>query len=475
MRTDMRKLSSQCLRMLSVASFALYGGFFIRKAGVLVVAMAMTRYVGLAGFGTYCVALVMMEFAARLAVFGSDVLVVRAISTRESGADALLANVLGWRILSSATVYIGIVLVLVFLSPASTLKGLVVIMGLGMVFQVVADAYISLAQGHERVDLGGYVQMVCHGAGIALMLLAVFSGYGVVGVAVAYTLRAFLCLGCGIVLSRYLNHPVRPTLDVKIIAGALRKGAPIAGNRLVSVLYLGAGLILLDRFCGAEAAGRFAGPMKIFEACAALGMMTAVAAFPTVSRLRAESKQELRAVVVALLGVIAWVGLPLCIAVALNADVLLVLLFGREFSGQGLLLVVLMSAVPFSFMYVLGERLAYAAHDQKRVLVVRVIGTLLSVGVLLATVTRLEARGAAVALLAGEVAMLLMFLPKWSSYAAGVSIWRSLFPGGLVSCAALVFALLVPAWFDAAPAAVFPVAFLLGVAITLAWRQHPRV
>ncbi|MBT3193883.1 MAG: hypothetical protein HN341_15165, partial [Verrucomicrobia bacterium] len=83
------------LRKLSVASCALYGGFLIRKVGVLVVATAMTRFVGVAEFGVYCVALVLMELVARLAIFGSDVLVVRSISTPQSDVDALLANVIG--------------------------------------------------------------------------------------------------------------------------------------------------------------------------------------------------------------------------------------------------------------------------------------------------------------------------------------------------------------------------------------------
>ena len=65
------------LKTLSIASLALYGGFVIRKGGLFVVAMMMTRFVGLAEFGVYCVALVILEFAARLAIFGSDVLIVR--------------------------------------------------------------------------------------------------------------------------------------------------------------------------------------------------------------------------------------------------------------------------------------------------------------------------------------------------------------------------------------------------------------
>ncbi|MBT3194335.1 MAG: oligosaccharide flippase family protein, partial [Verrucomicrobia bacterium] len=384
-------------------------------------------------------------------------------------------NVIGWRILAALTLYVVFATTVFLVSPGAILMGVVVIMGVGVLFQVVGDAYISLAHGHERVDLGGYVQMLCSGVGVAMMLTAIFCGFGLRGVAVAYSLRSLLYFVCGIVLSFHLKHPVCPALDFRVIGAALHKGAPIAGSRLVAVVYLGAGLLVLERLCGPELAGAFAGPMKIFEACCALGMLTAMAAFPTVSRLRKESEHDLRGVVLALVGLIAWVGLPICMLVALNAGALLGVLFGAELSGQGPLLALLMSAVPFSFMYVLVERLAYAAHDQRRVLIIRVIGTVISVAVLLATVVRLESYGAALALLSGELAMFLMFLPRWSTYAVGAPVWRTALPGVLSSGVAFSLAAFGPCRGSLGSTAVFVLALLLGVAICLVWRQHQRV
>ncbi len=460
------------LRSLSVSSCSLYGGFLIRKAGVFVVAMMLTRFVGKAEFGVFCVALVVLEFAARLAVFGSDVIVVRAISTHDPAVDSLLATVLGWRCMAGIAIGLVLVSVMSWMSPASALLNIIAIMSMGMVFQVIGDLYISISQGMERVDLGGYVQMLCAAVGVTLMLVAIVFGFGLVGVAVAYSVRSLLFMICGFVLSRYLQRPVRPSVDLRMLLTTLRQGVPIAGNRLLAVLYLGSGLLVLERVCGPESAGAFAGPMKMFEACAALGMLTAVAVFPTLSRLRQDAKDEFRGMVSVLIGVIVWVGVPLCMLVGLHADALLGKVFGHEFLGEGILLVILMCALPLSFSYVLMERLAYAACDQKWVLVVRFLGTAVCLAVLFATVGTLGSVGASLALFAGEAVMVLLFLPRWSYYSFEVSIVKCALPGFIVSVASLGAAIMVSRWGGGAQSVAFFSILFLGVVFFWAWRRN---
>ena len=422
----------------------------------------MTRFVGLSGFGLYCVVLVLMEFAARLAVFGTDVLIVKAASTSEQDGEILLANAFGWRGVASVAACSLLIAGVAWLRGSPLMTSVVAIMGLGMIAQVLSDTYLSLVQGMERVHLAGYVQMLCHAIGLALALAAIWCGLGLVGVAVAYTLRAILFFICGAFLCRLLNRSVSMSFGPRVVALMLRKGAPIAGGRLLAVLYLGSGVLVMQRLRGEETAGLFAGSMKIFEACAALGMLTAVSAFPTLSRLRTECTDSLREVVTTLIRIIAWVGLPLCVLLALNAESVLVLLFGSDFAGQDAALSILTWAIPFSFVFVLFERLAYAANAQKQAMLTRAAGTVVCISVLVATVPHMGLPGAAMAYLIAEVAMVLLLLPKLRTYAPGVSVLRTAVPGATASLVALAAALAADR-LGFLPSAVFALCFgLLG-------------
>ncbi len=440
--------SHQPFRRISVGSLALYGGFVVRKASALILAAIMTRFIGLAGFGLYCLVLVLMEFAARLSVFGSDVLIVKAISTQNPDGERYAANALAWRGLASVSLCLVLVGGVAWLKGPSPVSYAAAIMGLGMIAQVCGDTYLSVIQGLERVHLAGYVQMFCHTVGLILAVAAVWCGMGLVGVAVAYTLRAVVLLIGGALLCRILKHPVGMSFNPRVIGLMLRRGAPIAGGRVLTVVYLGSGIVAMEHFHGAEAAGIFGGAMKIFEGCAALGMLTAVSAFPTLSRLRTECTDSLRRVVNLLIRIITWIGVPLCVLLGLNAERLLMLLFGEAFAGQGTVLVILAAAIPFSFGYVLIERLAYAADDQKRVMLIRAVGTTMSILLLLAAARSLGPVGAALAYLGAEMSMLSLLLPRLPTYSPGVLFARTALPGGIASVVALTIALSVslPGW-----------------------------
>ena len=159
------------------------------------------------------------------------------------------------------------------------------------------------------------------------------------------------------------------------------------------------------------------------------------------------------------------------VLVALNADALLGLMFGSDLLGQGGILVILMCAVPLSLVYVLAERLAYAADDQHWVVIVRTVGTVTTVGILLATVSRWGGRAAAAALFCGELSMVLMFLPKWAGYSLGVPLWRTVRPGMISAFSALAVALFIHNGEGLAQSVVFLSLFLLAAALCLTWKR----
>lgn len=416
------------LRLLAKNTTFMYGAFAVRKISVLLLSMAIARWDGVKGFGLYCLALVLMEFASRLATFGTDILIIRDLSSSPSDGFRVAGRALAWRALAGAVTGLGAVAISLVLNDSPAFHRAACIMAVGMLTDALADVYASVLQGRQRVDL----HAICEGAagviGLVLGVAALRMNLGIEGLAAAYTLRAAGTLLMTFAFCRRLQLPVPFLLEPRAILDMLKESAPIAVSRFLTIAYLGSGTIALQQVHGAAAVGRFACAMKIFETCAAAGMLTMVASFPVIARLRSGAREELQAAARFLLRFFCWLGIPMSLVVALNAGWILQLLFGADFAASGPALKVLMAAIPFSLVYGLVERLAFAARDQKRVLVIRTAGLLVSLATLLLLVGSTEYLAPAFAVLAAEAAMCIAFVPSWTRYVPGFSFWSALAP-----------------------------------------------
>jgi len=403
------------LARISINTIWMYCAWVVRKTSILLLAMVIGRVAGVSDFGVYCLALVWMEAAIRLADFGTDILIVRETSARYSRAAELVGNAMVWRIVAAAAICPVMLFAARRLNHSTLLPDVVAIMAIGMIAQAMGNFYLSLLQGRERVDLHAFAQASTSLFGLILGIVAVVEGYGLQGLALAYSIRGVFCLLLGMGFCRRLGIVIRPRIHLPFMGKMLRSSAPIGINRLMTVFYLGSGMTLLQFIHGETAVGLFAAAMKIFEACSAFGSLTMVAAFPTLARLQAASKDGLRRTTAAIARLFCWAGIPMSLVVALSAKVLLSF-FGSGFSSGAAALVILMVAIPFSLNSELAERLAYAHHDQKKVLFIRFVGIALNMLILCVAVGPFGYLAPATAILAAEVLMLALFLRLCAGY-----------------------------------------------------------
>jgi len=460
MNFSILKSDGSVLGKISRNSLSLYLAFGIRKFCVLFLAVAIARHLAEAGFGLYCLALVLLELGIRLAVFGTDILIIRDISASSPDARDLVGNALGWRIAAGFLIFPLLIILAGLISDSPLLPRLIALMGTGMIAQIIGDLYLSVVQGRERVDLFALVQGSTSIIGLILGLGALKLGFGLFGVGIAYSIRGLFSLALGVVVCRFRGGRVKLRFGSRFVWKMLTRAAPIAASRILTIVYLGSGLAVLEYFRGAASVGKFAGPMKIFEACGALGMLTMVAAFPTISRLREESPDELKKAARSLIRFFCWLGIPLSAVIALNAPVILSI-FGAEFSNYAPALILIMIAIPFSLNSELVERLAYAANDQKRVLAVRFSGILLNFVILFFLVNRLNYLAPAFAILGAEAAMFFLFLSRWRWYVPSLKFWRNALPPVLICLMALTPVLFFLKTLGIYPWAVFIALFLV--------------
>jgi len=457
---------------LPLHALSLYGAFGVRKAAALALVLVVGRAEGLVGFGIYCLALVWMDFAMRLAILGTDIVVIRDTAARRSDAQQRVSHALGWRLLAAGLLYPALILAARLAGQGRLLLHVVAVMGVGMVLQTAADLLFSIVQGRERVDLHGAAQTLISLAGLGLGLAAVQGGYGLPGLAVAYTLRGAISLLLGVVLCRALRAMPRPAFGIRPAAALLKDAAPIGLNRVLTSLYMGSGMTVLQIAFGPGSVGAFALAMKIAEACSAFGTLTMIAVFPTLSRLHAQAQAGLQRAVTDLARFLLWAGLPVCIVAAVLAP-RLVALIRPEFVSGAPALVLLMAAVPLSFCNELAERLAYVAGDQGRVLLYRALGTAANMLVLLFLVFPAGLLAPPLGMIAAETTILALFLPRFGVYAPDARLAKAVLPPLVLGVAVRTALWRLPPLHPLATALAVPAVFAAGAAVLL-WRRCGR-
>jgi len=469
-------LDNPTFRRLTRNTLSIYLSFIVRKCSALLLGIVIIRISSKADFGLYCLSLFLIELGIRLAVFGSNILIVRDISANLPGAGPLVRNTFAWRILASLLIYPVIVAIGFSIAQSSLLPWVLAVMGIGMVMEIIADLFFSVVQGIERVDMFALAEGTYNLVGLCIGLVALYLGFGIKGVAVAYCFRSLTALIWGMVICLGRKDDIKPLWNTGAIWELLKRSAPIGSTQLLTLVYLGSGMTALQYFSGVDAVGSFAASMKIFEGCTALGMLTMVAAFPTISRLRTTSTDELRKTAGFLIRFFCWAGIPLSLLVALNSQRVLFFLFGPELLNCWYPLFILMLAVPLSLNYGLIERLAYAASDQKRVLQVRLVSIIISIIILIALVRSCDYMAPAIAVLFAESAMFLMLLPKWSTYVPGLGYLRTAMPAAVLSLIAISPFAITGTLFDIRSSIMFTVIYcVMALAFVLSTRPTRKL
>jgi len=464
-------LDNPIFRRLTRNTLSIYLSFAVRKCSALLLGIVIIRISSKADFGLYCLALFLIELGIRLVVFGSNILVVRDIAANLPGAGLLVRNTFALRILGSMLIYPVIIAIGFSMAHSSILPWVLAVMGIGMVMEIMADLFFSIVQGMERVDMFALAEGTYNLVGLCIGLVALYMGFGIKGVAVAYCFRSLTALVWGVTICMRKKESIRPLWNTGGIWELLKRSAPIGSTQLLTLVYLGSGMTALQFFSGVDAVGSFAASMKIFEGCTALGMLTMVAAFPTISRLRTTSMEDLKKTTGFLIHLFCWAGIPMSLLVALNSQRVLYFLFGPEMLNCWYPLFVLMLAVPLSLNYGLIERLAYIANDQKRVMQVRLISILLSIVILMALVGHYNYMAPAVAVVFAETAMFLLLLPKWNTYVPGLSYLRTAMPPFVLSLIAISPFAITGTLFDIKSSVIFTITYcVLGLVFALSTR-----
>lgn len=392
-------MATPTLRSILSQEFALLTGSVIQRACSVLLIILLCRYLSDGQVGRYLFVLSLIEIAVIAIGFGSQTIMVRSLAQGALPRDTYTAG-FGLRTISGTATFPLLLLAAGMLHGTSLLLPCA-IMGVGALISAFTELPVSMLIGRRHMGAKSAVDAGISLTGVGLLWLVLASGWGLIGAAIAFTLRnalGFVLMGT---VSQRLTGGRPGPRAPGMIRSLFMEAAPIGAGFLAIALYTRWSALLLPGLISDQAAGWFGGAWRVFELMTFIGTVLARAAFPSIALAHGATTGPL--LVRRVLGVSLLASIPVTLGGSLLAGLLLPLVLGEEFRASVPILRLLAAVAPLIFVYEIMVHALYAAGRQKQVLAVMLAGVASSLGLNLLCLNMLGLEGAAWAAMANEL------------------------------------------------------------------------
>ncbi len=363
----------------------------------------LIRHLGESEYGRYVTVISLVTIVQGITDVGLGQIGVREYSTRAGSERAgLMRNLLGVR---ATMTLLGVALGTAFAAVAGYGSAVVLgtlLAGLGMVITVVQGTFALPLSARLQLGWVTALDLLRQVLSVAAIVVLVIAGA---------ELLAFLAITVPVAIAVLIATmavmrgamPLRPSFQTAEWLVLLRAVLPFAAAVVIGTLYLRVTVVLMSLLATSTQTGYYAIGFSVISVLTAIPALTVGSTLPVLARAARDDSERLEYVLTRLMQVTMIVGVGLGLALALGAGFVVRVLAGPKGSPAVPVLQIeslaLMTVfVSSSFQYGL-----LALHRHKDQLVISASGLAVSIGLTLALVPSLQAKGAALAFVGGEI------------------------------------------------------------------------
>jgi O-antigen/teichoic acid export membrane protein len=440
------------------------GRVVVALSGLVGVGVA-TRYLGKNTFGELTVALAFVATLQALPDFGLWTVTTRELAKRPDEEQRIVSNALTLSIGLSAFAVLGGLLGMLLIyggADQHLVRDGILIAGSPLLVAAPGGAAAAYMTAHQRAVPAALAGTLASILFVIVLLPAVALDLGFAGIAAAYGVSGLVTL---LVPIFALRGSVRLRLgyDRALWRELLRWAGPQAGVLVLSILYFRFDTLLLSWISTNSQVALYGVAYKVVEVIPFLPFSFMITLFPEIARTEARSERlstlaqgALSTMLIAAAGVVVLIG-------GFAAEIVVVV-GGSGFHAAEPVVRLLAVAVGFVFLNMVFFQSLIALNRQRQLFVAVAAVFLLNVGLNIALIPSLGARGSAIALIASELLVLVLVARLYSQVGTVPRVQRPLRLLGAVAVMAAIAWLMhvVPPFDDAAPAVVL----LVGGTIT---------
>ncbi len=425
----------------------------------------MIRHLEAVDYGKYVIVISLTSIIFGFTDVGMANVAAREIASSEpEERNRLLTNMLGLRIVIAA---VGILVAAAFAIIAgydSTMVFGTILAGIGMFVMMIQHTYAIPMGVALRWGWISGIDLLRQALFVAAVLLLVFAGAGLLPFLAATIPVNLLVLVVAIPAVRGIV-PLHPSFELRQWSSILRLTGIYAAAAAIGTIYVFASVIANSLVGSAEEAGYLGAAFRIYIVLAAVPLLLVSTAFPVLARAAHVDRDRLEYGLRRVFEIAVIVGAWLALATVLGAPFAIKVVAGDGFEPSvGVLQIQALALVP-SFLAVAAAFALISLRLNVGLLVANAVGLTTTVVLTLALVPWIEAKGAALAMVAGDCVLAVLYgitLARAGTLAFGLGVLPR------VAVAAALASLLALAPLPDAPlvatatAVYFGVLFLIG-------------
>jgi O-antigen/teichoic acid export membrane protein len=432
-------------------------GEIIGKLGSLVLLAVLAREAGDESLGLFVFALAWGEIAMTPVGLGIDQFLLRQVAEDRSRLDSYFLNAIRLKLYRGIPVSIASIVLVHALDYGRDTQLTVSIITVGLLFDTMARTMQNVFNAFERGELVASPivaqRFVAAAVGVALL----FAGFGVVEVAMAYSLGALVQLLLSLyLLRRRLGWPamIAPADVRKEIR---RRSLTFTSQDIFGLVLARADVLILAALTTDAVVGQYGAAYRLFEATTFITVALAGAFNAMYTYLGPATEPSLPAVFQRSIKLCLGLLLPIAVALGLLADPICRAFFGDDFADAAAPLRLLAPVVVLFGVMVLCSGLVLARSRPRRMVYTVAIAAVVNIGLNLALIPPLEESGAALAMLV-SLSVYVAIAFTLARIEVGPMNWASMLTAPALAAAAMAIPLLLLS-------GVWPAAVAVGVIV----------
>lgn len=341
-------------------------GQVVTGALSLLLVLAIARYLGNVGLGSYSAAIAISALLMQLLDFGIPTYAVREIARRKESAKDYVSTIMGLRTVISFFMAAAAAVLLLYLVGSSRITiQTAEVMGLAVfatALSFLAEPLRAVLLAYEKHNYYAAVWIIERLAFVSFALAMLLAGKGLLEVMLGFALSALIALAinAAVVWKNFTKFSIIISFSKKADwKNLIISGMPFWLSNLLMAVYSRIDTLMLSVLKGFAATGLYNAAYKLVDVFTFVPLAVSAAFYPTLSRLFKNSNG-------AMLGILykrafyylAIVAIPMGIALTTLAGRVMKFLYTSEFAPAATALQILIWAELFIFMnYLMGYML----------------------------------------------------------------------------------------------------------------------
>ena len=395
---------------------ALFAAQFIVSILGLVLSIFIARSLGAVIFGKYSFALAFTAIFAVFSDLGYNTLLIREVARDKSQASKYLNNVISMRALLSLIIFALISITINAMDYPAGTKNVVYLFGIYTLVVSFSNVFKMTFHAFEKMEYAAGITIFTNIIRVALGLLVLFLGYGLIELALVFLLSgAFDLLLSFLVCERRFVKP-KLELDFEFWRSTIKIALPIGMLSIFGLIYIRIDTVMLSMMKGDAVVGWYNAAYGLVLAFTPIPSLFLNALFPLMSRYYVSSNDSLKLTYEKSFKYLFILGLPLALGITLLADRFILLFYGQQFYPSIIALQILAWEILLIFSYGPLGALLVTTDRQNEMVILLGITALVNVILNLILIPPLSYVGAAIATIITETILLGLYVYYLSKY-----------------------------------------------------------